>query len=555
MNDLAGPRRIACLFFPLWPVQRLVVAEPALRRRCVVLFRRDPRRGQVVHAASPRAGREGVCRGMPLAEARSLVRGGKDRTKEKRTVRPPDEAAIRPADPPGDREALQELALCLHQFSPLVGLEESDDPYALLLDLSGLTHLFGGEAGWCRAVRQWLTAGGWHVRIAVADTVGAAWALACHAEPVREASGSDPLPGRFPDRLSVADDEMLESVDIVRQQLDGLPVEALRIDSTLCDALAEVGVLTVGQLRRLPRPSLAARFGDSLARRLDQLDGRLAEPIRAVTPPDSFTATQPLEYPLADRETLGLLVQRLVSQTAAVLARRQLGALRWRVALARSEAPPLNLEISLAAPVAGTVHLRQLVGMHLEQTRTVGSPRHPVNGITVTALECVRITDQQSELFSSGAGRDDPAELAQLVNRLAARLGPARVVRPQILADAQPEQAVRLLPLAGSRAAPRALRKPSPAATPGPLERPLRLLRDPLPVAVELDPAGRPWRVSSAAERFLVAHAAGPERIETGWWRAPLVRRDCWRIETTTRRRFWICHDLQRKEWFLLGVF
>lgn len=525
-------RRVACLFFPLWPVQRLVVSEPQLRRRCLVLFRRDSRRGQVVHAASPLAQRRGICRGMPLSEARSLAKKG---------VGNPFPVVVREADPQADREALRELALELHRFSPLVGLEESDDPHSLLLDISGLVHLFGGESGWSAAVREWLVAEGWHLRMALADTMGAAWALANHAVEEWSSLRGPFLPGGA------------EPPAVAASALDLLPVEALRIGSELCDTLAEVGVRTIGQLRRLPRAGLAARLGDGPARRLDQLDGRLPEPVCAVTPSDSFTATLPLEHPLTDRRTLVVAVQQLVSRTAAALAARQQGALRWRVGLARYQAEAVTLEIGLFAPLAEAGHLRQLVEMHLEQLRDFHTLQNPVTGIAVTALECVRMVDHQRELFAAQDDRTDPAALAMLVNRLAARLGAARVLRPQVLAEAQPERAVRHHPLTGSRASARAPRQVP--ALPGPLERPLRLLCEPLPVRVETGGSGSPRTVWTAEGPLPVAESVGPERIETGWWRGPPVRRDYWRIETSTARRLWIHQDLQSGEWFLQGVF
>ena len=73
-QQAVATKRILCLWFPNWPIQRLVVQRPALRRQRIVLFRRDSRRGQIVSAASPLAMREGVGRGMPLSEAKSLLR-------------------------------------------------------------------------------------------------------------------------------------------------------------------------------------------------------------------------------------------------------------------------------------------------------------------------------------------------------------------------------------------------------------------------------------------------------------------------------------------------
>jgi protein ImuB len=52
-----------------------------------------------------------------------------------------------------------------------------------------------------------------------------------------------------------------------------------------------------------------------------------------------------------------------------------------------------------------------------------------------------------------------------------------------------------------------------------------------------------------------VARHWGPERIETGWWRGPSVRRDYYRIETDEGRRFWLFRELTNRRWFLHGAY
>ena len=67
-------KRTLCLWFPNWPIQRLVVEQPKLRKTHLVLFRRDSRKGQLVAAASPLAMQEGVDLEMPVSEVKQLLR-------------------------------------------------------------------------------------------------------------------------------------------------------------------------------------------------------------------------------------------------------------------------------------------------------------------------------------------------------------------------------------------------------------------------------------------------------------------------------------------------
>jgi len=108
---------------------------------------------------------------MPLAEAKALGQRQSQR----------DSYHLLPHDAAQDRAALLVLAQWCCRFSPLVGLEEGKEPSALLLDLTGLEHLFGGEPTLAKNMCKQLQQQGYVPRLAIADTVGAAWALAHYA--------------------------------------------------------------------------------------------------------------------------------------------------------------------------------------------------------------------------------------------------------------------------------------------------------------------------------------------------------------------------------------
>ena len=167
--------RILCVWLPNWPIQRLVVQRPELRRQQVLLFRRDSRRGNLVNAASPLARQAGCRVGMPLSEAKSLLR----RSQAEQTF-------FFEHDLKQDVQAIEQLCQSLDGFSPTVGLELIDDrdfkqgkrPAAILLDVTGLAHLFGDENHLARLLMKHLEADGYLGRVAIANTVGAAWAAA-----------------------------------------------------------------------------------------------------------------------------------------------------------------------------------------------------------------------------------------------------------------------------------------------------------------------------------------------------------------------------------------
>lgn len=320
----------------------------------------------------------------------------------------------------------------------------------------------------------------------------------------------------------------------------------------ICQTMAQLGITSIGQLRRLPRASLASRFGDAVARRMDQASGARPEPIVAVPLLPTFAAEQWLEFPAREWETVLTVIERLTERICAELQRTRQGALAWRLQLWRQHAPVLHARIGLFAPLAAAAQLMPLVRMQLEQWgAAVNDDEEAVTEIAVAAEQITPLVEYQPSLFDAGAGRANQAAWGDLINRLAIRLGADRVVAPRCVASAQPELAFRYEPLVG-RQMPR--RPARPAQTPGPL-RPIRLFPQPVPIEVVATAAGPPTVIVCREQRWTIARYWGPERIETGWWRAPLVRRDYWRVETSARHMWWIYRDLKTGNWFWHGAF
>src|SRR5438034_3589432 len=186
-------KRCACLYLPDWPIQRLLAERPELKGRGVLLYRQDAR-GEWVVACDAVASNSGVRRGMPLAEAAVLIR-----------------SSPLPYDPAADRAALGRLAERCEQFSPVVGWDTigqktgppgqarrlahdalpwfGESPGHLFLDVTGIAPLFGGEEALAKLIAAACREAGYFGRVAIADTVGAAWAVAAGSR--QQAAGSE----------------------------------------------------------------------------------------------------------------------------------------------------------------------------------------------------------------------------------------------------------------------------------------------------------------------------------------------------------------------------
>ncbi|MFN4102435.1 MAG: Y-family DNA polymerase, partial [Pararhodobacter sp.] len=226
---------------PMWPIDRLRrQADSTLSAEAPLILVGRVGNRRVVTAACEAATGLGLRVGMAVSKAQALV----------------PELRIEPADPRADLDALERLGLWLLQrIAPVVAV---DPPDGVVIDVTGADHLHGGEEALLETLLGRLTLSGITARLAIADTWGAAHALArFHSE----GSPCIALPGSTAEVLAP------------------LPLAALRLPPATVAGLRDLGFATIGDLMKTPRAPLTLRFGPELCRRLDQALGEVAEPI------------------------------------------------------------------------------------------------------------------------------------------------------------------------------------------------------------------------------------------------------------------------------------
>lgn len=510
---------------------------------------------------------------MPLAEAASLVEYAQSaspqaKTKSSKVHSAPSHNLAGPlhmelADPLADRLALAELAEWCQQFSPSVALEEGDEPESLLLDVTGLAKLFGGEGALARRVVRACNRRGLAVRVALADTLGAAWALA-HFADLKCRGGAEDAAAI----LSALRLPLVVPAGESWARLAPLPADALRLPEETCTLLADLGVRRIDQIATLPRSTLLARFGPKVLEQLDRASGAAPEALVARALPAEREFAWPFEHPTARQEMIEFALAELVARACGALARERLGMLRLECRFEYERHAADRFVVGMFRASACPRHVGELVRLKLEQLRF----REPVAAIRAAVLAEDRLEFHQQEMFFADSlqerrqqqNRDAPRAISTLVDRLSNRLGARAVVRPWLLASAQPEFACQYLPLASlsarpRRASPRASR--DRAAAPSPIEascgdRPFYLEREPRRLTVlSVAPDGPPARVRLAGRDERIVRCWGPERIETGWWRSRCVRRDYYQVETGGGQRYWLFRELTSGGWFLHGEF
>ena len=212
--------------------------------------------------------------------------------------------AVHPAAPEADAELLERLAAWCERYTPHVAIDRAHDHAAkdgsgaLWLDITGCAHLFGGEAALRQDLLAQLERRGFHARAAIADSPGAAWALARYG----------------------TDDAAIVQPGGSRAALGALPVAALRLAPEQAVMLERLGLARIESLYPLPRQALAARFGEELTTRLDEALGAADEPISPRTPLPAHRAQLGFAEPILQTEAL-LPVTKKTAATALLRPR------------------------------------------------------------------------------------------------------------------------------------------------------------------------------------------------------------------------------------------
>ena len=305
--------------------------------------------GLLIHAVTKAAAECGARPGARLTDARALD---------------PSLVAV-PADPAGDQALLQRLARWAGRWSPLVEVDGAD---SLRLDVSGVAHLFGGEDGLGEDIRMRFVRAGFTVRIAIAPTSAAAWALAEFPSPRRgegdsaQQSGVRGLGGNRPGRTPSPYPLPLGERDL-SEQLAPLHVSALRLDPDTVRTLERLGLKTIGALAAMPRLALARRFrgAEDVVDALDRMLGRRPDPLTAAPSDPPPRATLRLEGPATHPEAPGQALERLIPELVRQLQQRHLGARRLSLAGYRVDGSVAVASVATAIASRDPKHLQRLL--------------------------------------------------------------------------------------------------------------------------------------------------------------------------------------------------
>jgi protein ImuB len=492
----------------------------------------DP--GRVILAVNDPARRCGVYRGQKIAQARALVAN-----LIVRGIRRDDVV-----------QALGEVADVALGFAPAVALSLSDadprdDAFGLntvWADLTGSAHLFGGEQTTLMEIVSRMHSFGHRARVAVADGPHLARAAA----------------------LRAASPETVVPVGEGKRMIQSLPMDVLPLSQDTITWLARIGILSVGDLAKLPAKAASVRLGDHAARSLELASGRDDTALVVHTPSCIVCERMIWDEPSQTLEPLLFGARRLLARLCARLEGRGEAArglqivLEHDVAVAklRGKAERLTIQIDFPLPLFSLADLFRIIKSKFERVHLEA----PVEGMSISVTSIARARRTQLVLGCSASAASDPRALSVVVAELSVEVGSGNVGLLGVVPVHRPEAQTSLTALHAGRASNRFCTSVASNATgvhPSvQLSGPTRLL--PHPIKLRERPA---VGVAFSIEHHLftvkaVTHWVRIDQVE--WWTNACVRRDyacCWFASAKGCVEAWIYIERTTGNAFLHGYY
>ncbi|TAN13680.1 MAG: DNA polymerase Y family protein [Chitinophagaceae bacterium] len=478
------------------------IQQVALRNQSFVMA--APERGRmVIRAVNALAQADGIHSGMVVADARAIH----------------PSLTVVDAKEGMEQELLDMLSEWCLRFTPDVAL---DPPDGLLLDITGCPHLWGGERAYLKDLVLKLRGMGYDARAAIADTIGAAWAVARYGTitPIVE-SGKQ------------------------KEALSSLPPAALRLEQSLIERLHKLGLYTIGSFIDMPRQTLRGRFGQDILTRIDQALGNVQEPIQTIRPVPPYEERLPCLEPIRTAGGIEIAIRELLSNLCLRLYKESKGLRTAILTCYRVDNEIQRVSIRTGRASRNETHLFKLFELKIRTIR-------PALGIELFLLEATvteNLTATQESLWHT-AGVDEEA-VAELMDKIAGKIGSDKIHRYLPEEHYWPEHSYK--------EATGLQEKPSTQWRTDKL-RPVYLLSRPEKITVSVPlPDYPPLLFRHNGKLYRIIKADGPERIEREWWLEDGLHRDYYRVEDESGARYWLFRsgyfDDKQSGWYLHGFF
>jgi protein ImuB len=498
------PKRFVAIWFCYLKTDWVTRRQPRFRALPFVLATPDHGR-MVITAVNALANRQGINTGMVVADARVIL-------PSLEVLDDKQELSIK---------LLKALGEWCIRYTPIVAI---DPPEGLILEVTGCAHLWGGEKEYLTSINKRFKELGYHIRIALADTIGAAWAMA-----------------RFGKESPIVEKAYQAKA------LISLPPAALRLETDTLHRLEKLGLRSIHQFIAMPRAALRRRFGQAFIQRLDQALGNEEEMIQPLQPIEVFQERLPCLEPIVTATGIEIALQRLLTTLCHQLQQQSKGLRTALFKCYRVDGKMQTVEVGTHRASRNVMHLFKLFELKLTNIE----PDLGIELFTLEAPKVEEVSPLQENLWKANDGLDS-IKLSELVDRLAGKMGADCIHRYVPDEHYWPERSFKpVLSLHEKPVANWKLDRP----------RPLHLLLKPELIEVTAPiPDYPPMLFRYKGKLHKVAKADGPERIEQEWWLQLGQHRDYYCVEDEEGKRYWLFrlghYDTQKSyQWFIHGFF
>ena len=378
-------------------------------------------------AVTRRAKHFGVRAGQSVAEASGII----------------GDLKILELQPSQVEEALLGVAEAMLGFGPCVDIEFPDTVWVEVSGLTGPTSSVETpknetpEAKLASEIATHVRELGHEARVAIAGGPHLARAFARFGEALPRTHQIEP--GTW----------VVESCQSDRA-LEHLPITALPLDAERIAWLARLGLVTIGDVRRLPHDELASRLADDAASVSSFLRGKDRTPFKACELPSRFEERLSWDEPAEGVEPLLFASRRLLTRLMARLLGRGLGVQCLRleiqgdasIAHLRDVQPNTACELRFARPVSNARDLERIVSGKL-RALTLGAPSV---GLSLEALQTVASRPEQLSISRQGDSAQSVSDISVLCAELSSDIGAHRVGLLHVEKSFRPECQSVLVP-------------------------------------------------------------------------------------------------------------
>ncbi|MTI08450.1 Y-family DNA polymerase [Curvivirga aplysinae] len=458
----------------------------------------------VIETANDFAYQQGIKKGMSMATARAIS----------------STLIVEDHSPDFLQNKLEELADWAYQFTPFVACDGVD---SLILDVTGCSHLFGGEQAMLKHLSFKLSQLRLHHQLAIADTSASAWGLA-----------------RYATKGFFVQDAPLKTV------IQSLPIAAMRLSDALIVDLQRMGLRQIKDLLILPRSHLSRRYGLEPVLRLDKMLGDVVEPItpRIYKTPYAMRMSFPDAIGLAEDIEAGL--DRLIAKLCTRLEKKSLGAKKLHLICDRVNKTQQSIHVGLSEPNHNPRYFKRLF---LEKLKAI-EPGFGIDCMRLLAPAVEKVQHHQNNILMTGERQEIKKrehirqDFNILIDRLRNRLGYHAVGHIRARDTHLPDR-IQAWQTNLEANWPRYNKRPS-------------LLHN-VPILIHKGTAPNSLLYKGKVEKIIQWH--GPERISPNWWQKNADwhqgDRDYYIVHAQSGHRYWIYHNVQQTEqtWYLHGCF